>query len=163
MPGSELQLVHAAGELTRRRGRATLPALLLLGACYTYHPLPGPLPMTGARVQVTLTRAGGDSLAARLGRDVGLVSGDVVRADSAALTLAVREVEHQNGEREDWLGEPVALPRRFVHDIEQRRMSLGGTGLLGGAIAAGLVVATTAIAGSGSVEGGNGGGGGTDR
>jgi hypothetical protein len=158
MCGTELRLVGAAGELIRRVRRALAPAILLpLAGCYTYRPLPDPLPAAGTRVAVTLTDAGSDTLAARIGPRVERVSGDVLRADTAGLTLAVREVEDVRGIGQDWQGEPVVVPRRFVRDIEQRNMSVGGTGLLGGAIAAGLVAATVAIGGAGDVEGGDGG------
>jgi hypothetical protein len=161
MSGAELHLVHAAGQLRRRRVAARL-APLLLAACYTYRPLPEPVPPAGDRVQVSLTDDGADSLASRIGPGITLVDGDVIRADSGSLTLAVREVENRRGERDDWQGERVDVPRRFVRGIEERRMSLGGTGLLGGAIAAGLVAATT-IAGKGILEGGGNGSGGSGR
>jgi hypothetical protein len=90
------------------------------------------------------------------------MDGDVVRADSNSLTLAVREIEDRRGERNDWLGEAVVVPRRFIREMEQRRMSVGGTGLLGGAIAAGLVAATAAV-GSGLLQGGGNGSGSAGR
>jgi hypothetical protein len=130
-------------------------APLLLAGCYTYRPLPAPVPAAGARVQIALTDDGSDSLSSRIGAGIDLVSGDVIRADTGSVTLAVRAIENRRGERDDWLGEAVVVPRRFVRDIEQRQMSLGGTGLLGGAIAAGLVAATAAM-GSGGSQGGGG-------
>jgi hypothetical protein len=148
--------------MTERRGAALL-GLLLLAGCYTYRPLPDPVPAAGTRVQLELTDAGTDSLAARIGLHIELVSGDVMRVSDTALTLAVREVENQRGEREDWGGEPVTVPRRFVRDVEQRHLSVGGTGLLGGAIAAGLVAATVAIGGTGEAAGGEGGPAGSGR
>ena len=78
----------------------------------------------------------------------------MVRADSAELTLAVKAVETQRGERTGWEGEMVVIPRRFVRDLQQRRLSVGGTGLLGGAVAAGLVAATQVFGGRGIFEGG---------
>jgi hypothetical protein len=147
--------------LKRRRALARLAPLLLAG-CYTYRPLPTPVPVAGMRVQVALTDNGSDSLSSRIGPGVALVDGEVMRADTASVTLAVREIENRRGERDDWLGESVVVPRRFIHDMEQRRMSVGGTGLLGGAIAAGLVAATAAI-GSGVLEGGGNGSGSAGR
>ena len=130
-------------------------APLLLTGCYTYRPLPALVPVAGMRVQVALTDDGSDSLSSRIGPGIQSVNGDVIRADTGSVTLAVREIENRRGERDDWLGESVVVPRRFVRDIQQRRMSVGGTGLIGGAIAAGLVAATAAI-GSGGVQGGGG-------
>ncbi|HET9727598.1 MAG TPA: hypothetical protein VFP28_11830 [Gemmatimonadales bacterium] len=140
--------------MRRRRALARLAPLLLAG-CYTYRPLPAPVPAAGTRVQIALTDDGSDSLSSRIGPGIDLVSGDVIRADTGSVTLAVRAIENRRGERDDWLGEAVVVPRRFVRDIEQRQMSLGGTGLLGGAIAAGLVAATAAM-GSGGSQGGGG-------
>ena len=161
MSRAQLHLVRAARQLKRRRALARLAPLLLAG-CYTYRPLPTPVPVAGMRVQVALTDNGSDSLSSRIGPGVKLVDGEVMRADTASVTLAVREIENRRGERDDWLGESVVVPRRFIHDMEQRRMSVGGTGLLGGAIAAGLVAATAAI-GSGVLEGGGNGSGSAGR
>jgi len=148
--------------LTAVRARTPLVGLLLvLGGCYTYRPLPAAVPAAGLRVQARLTDAGADSLAGRIGRNVALLAGEVVRADPAELTLAVREVENQRGERSDWEGETVVIPRRFVRELQQRRLSIGGTGLLGGAVAAGLVAATQVFGGSGTFEGGGTGTGGS--
>ena len=74
------------------RRLAPLLALVLAAGCYTYGPLSAPQPMAGRRVQADLTDDGIDSLATRIGPGVRAVDGDVVHADSAALTLAVREV-----------------------------------------------------------------------
>jgi hypothetical protein len=133
-----------------------------LAGCYTYRPLPAPLPAAGMRVQIGLTDDGSDSLSSRVGPGILQVSGDVIRADTGSVTLAVRAIENRRGERDDWLGESVVVPHRFIRDIEQRQMSIGGTGLLGGAIAAGLVAATAAM-GSGGFEGGGSTAGGAGR
>jgi hypothetical protein len=157
MPGAQLQLVDPAGELRVNRRLAPLLAMVLAAGCYTYGPVSAPLPAAGARVQADLTDDGIDSLAGRIGPGVRAVEGDVVRADSVGLTLAVREVENLRGERSDWQGEPVRIPERFVRRLQERRISVGGTGLLGGAIVAGLVAATAAFGGRGTLEGASGG------
>jgi len=148
----ELHVLHAARKLRWSRALARLAPLLLM-ACYTYRPLSGPMPAAGDRVQIALTDAGSDALTSRIGPNIALVEGNVVKADSTSLTLAVREIENRRGQRDDWLGETVVVPNQYVRDIQQRRLSVGGTGLLGGAIAAGLVAATAAM-GSGSAQGG---------
>jgi len=47
--------------------------------------------------------------------------------------------------------------------MQERRLSIGGTGLLAGAVAAGLVLAYQLLSGSGSSEGTNGQPGGQSR
>jgi hypothetical protein len=132
--------------------------LLLVAGCYTYRPLSAPVPAAGTHVQVTLTGEGADSIANRVGPNVRTVLGDVVRADSAGLTLAVEAVENRRGDRDGWQGEPVEIPLRFVGRLQERRLAVGGTGLLGGAVAVGLIALTQAF-GGGTFQGGAGGGG----
>ena len=132
--------------------------LVLVAGCYSYTPLPAPVPAAGARVQAALTNDGADSLANRVGPGVVAVEGDVVRADSSKLTLAIRQVQNARGERDDWQGEPVDIPRRFVKGLQQRRLALGGTSLLGGAVAVGLVALTQVFRGGGTLQGSSGSG-----
>lgn len=131
--------------------------------CYTYRPLAAPVPAQDTRVAVALTDDGAQSLAGRVGPNISTVEGDVLRADSAQVVLAVREVENGRGERSDWRGETVEIPRSYVRDFQERRLSVGGTGMLGGAVIAGLVAAYELLGGSGIVEGPNTGGGGGDQ
>ena len=154
MSSTQLHVVHPARDLIRGGARLGLAAavLLLAAGCYSYRPLSAPVPAAGTRVQATLTGEGADSLASRLGPNVRAVLGDVVRADSAGLTLAVDAVEDRWGDRDDWQGEPVHIPQRFVRRLQERRLAVGGTGLLGGAVAAGLFALTRAF-GGGTLEG----------
>jgi hypothetical protein len=157
MSNPQLHVFDPAGELRTVRRLTPLLALALAAGCYTYRPLSAPIPAPGTRVQADLTDAGSDSLAGRVGPSVQAVDGTVLRADSSGLALAVREVENRRGERSDWQGETLVIPRRFVRNLQERRISVGGTGLLGGAIAAGLVAATQAFGGRGTLEGNPGG------
>jgi len=152
MSSPQLHVLHPAGELTIVRRLAPLLALAL-AACYTYRPLSEPVPAAGTRVQADLTDDGADSLAARIGPSIQALDGTVLRADSSSIALAVKEVENRRGERSDWQGETVVIPHRFVRDLQERRISAGGTGLLGGAIAAGLIAATQAFGGRGTLAG----------
>lgn len=161
MPGAELHQLQSAGELIIAPRGWWLLALALTAGCYTYRPLSAPEPAAGTRLQAMLTDIGADSLASRIGPGIGAVAGDLLAADSASLTLAVRAVENRRRERNEWDGEPLVIPRRFIRELQQRHISFGGTGLLGGALAAGLVAATQAFGGGGSVEGGGNGTGGS--
>jgi hypothetical protein len=154
MSGAELHVVHPARDLiSGGRGLGLATAVLLLTAgCYTYRPLSAPVPAAGTHVQVTLTGEGADSIANRVGPNVRTVLGDVVRADSAGLTLAVQAVENRRGDRDGWQGERLDIPLRFVGRLQERRLAVGGTGLLGGAVAAGLFALTRAF-GGGTIEG----------
>lgn len=135
--------------------------LLILGAvliagCYTYRPLVAPVPVPGDRISAQLTIDGSRELASQIGPEVLHVEGNVLKADSAGLELEVREIESYRGIRSDWHGEHVRLPRQAVAGMQQRRLSVGGTGLMGGVLAAGLYGLYRILGGPGLFEGGNG-------
>jgi hypothetical protein len=88
----------------------------------------------------------------------------VVSADSSGLQLAVEATENTRGEPTDWNGEQVRIPRQYVERIQERRLSVGGTGILGGAVAASLIAAYELFGGKSTSQGPLGGGpGGTPR
>jgi len=131
---------------------------LLLTSCYTYRPVPGPAPTAGSEVELELNDEGTRALAGEVGLGTERLRGTVIRADSAAVELAVQAVENTKGEPTDWNGEPVRIPRHYLDRIQERRLSVGGTGILGGAVAAGLIAAYELFGGGGSSQGPLGGG-----
>lgn len=143
--------------------RAILLVSVLLSACYTYRPLTTPEPARGARVSAQLTTEGSRDLTAQIGPEVLHIEGSVLRTDSAGMELKVQEIESYRGIRSDWHGEMVKLPRNFVAGVQERRLSVGGTALMGGVLAAGLYAVYRILGGSNLFEGGNGQPGGPGR
>jgi hypothetical protein len=143
--------------------RSALPLIGVLSACYTYRPLETAVPTPGQRVSAQLTTEGSRDLIGQIGPEVLHVEGDVVEADSSGLDLDVEEIESYRGIRSDWHGEHVRLPRAAVAGMQQRHLSVGGTGLMTGALAAGLYLIYRVLGGGSSSEGGNGQGGGQGR
>ena len=143
--------------------RFILGAALFLAACYTYRPLSTQAPEPGARVSAQLTGQGSQDLAGQIGPDVLHVEGEVVETDSSGLDLVVREIESYRGIRSDWKGEQVRLPRAAVAGIQERQLSPGGTGLMGGVLAAGFYAIYRVLGGPGLFEGRNGQAGGGGR
>ena len=137
-------------------------AALSLSGCYTYRPLAAPAPEPGSRISAQLTGDGSREMAGQIGPDVLHVEGNVVHADSAGLDLEVREIESYRGIRSDWNGEQVRLPRIAVAGMQERKLSPGGTGIMSGAIVAGLYAIYRVLGGPGLFEGnpGQSGGGG---
>jgi hypothetical protein len=136
--------------------RILFAPLLLLAGCYTYRPLENPAPPPGQRVSAQLTTEGSRELTGQIGPEILHVEGQVVSADSAGLDLEVREIESYRGIRSDWHGEHVRLPRQAVAGLQERRLSVGGTTLLGGVLIGGLYAAYRLFGGGGSVEGAGG-------
>jgi hypothetical protein len=143
--------------------RRMIPGILLLAACYTYRPLVTPDPVPGDRISAQLTTEGSRDLAAQIGPEVLHVEGNVLALDSTALNLEVREIESYRGIRSDWHGEQVRLPRQAVAGIQERRLSVGGTTLMGGVLLGGLYAVYRILGGPGLFEGGTGQAGGGGR
>jgi hypothetical protein len=143
--------------------RALIGIFVLLTACYTYRPVSDPAPSPGDRISAQLTTEGSRELAGEIGPEVLHVEGDVVMTDSSGLDLQVREIESYRGIRSDWHGEQVKLPLSAVAGLQQRKLSVGGTTLMGGVLAAGLYAMYRVLGGPGLFEGGTGQGGGQGR
>jgi hypothetical protein len=145
-------------------GRRYLFGLVLaLVGCYTYRPIATPAPAHGSRISAQLTGQGSVDLAGQVGPDVLHIEGDVVRADSSGLELVVREIESFRGIRSDWQGEHVRIPREAMAGMQERRLSVGGTSLMGGVMAAGLYAIYRVLGGPGLLEGNDGQGAGGGR
>jgi hypothetical protein len=137
----------------------TLIVTLVTG-CYTYRALPSLEPVTGTRVSAELTDEGARELSGNIGPAVEHIEGQVLRVDSATIELAVLQVEGIRGWQSDWNGERVAIPRKAVAGLQQRRFSLGGTGFVGGLVAGGVYALYRLLGGPGIFEGGGRGSGG---
>jgi len=130
--------------------------LFLQAGCYTYRPLPTPALSPGDRVSAQLTTEGSRELTGQIGPEILHVEGQVVSADADGLDLDVLEIESVRGIRSDWHGEHVRLPRQAVAGLQERKLSVGGSALLGGVVVGGLYAAYRLFGGGGSVEGASG-------
>ena len=122
----------------------------MLVGCYTYRPLASVdtvMPAAGTSVQVRLTTTGATALANEIGPEMLYLQGDIVSADSAGVTLAVTHAETARRISLGWKGERVALPRDYIASIEQRKLAIGATALIGGLVGGG-VIATAALFGT---------------
>ena len=138
-------------------GALLVPAALLLGGCYTYRPLGAVQPLPGTRVSAELTNDGARDLSGQVGPEVEHVEGEVIAVNSTGVELAVRQVETARGIQADWKGEKVTIPSIAVSGWQQRRLSVGGTGFLGGLVAGGLYAMYRLLGGPGLINGRGGG------
>lgn len=131
--------------------------VLLVGGCYSYHPLESPAPASGTRVAADLTDSGSVAMASQIGPGVTSVRGDVVESSPDGLLLALIAVMGRNDQETLWSGEQVRIPRTTVARVEQRRFALGKTILFSGAVMGGLYAVVKAFTG-GDAGGGSPGG-----
>ena len=133
----------------------------LLGGSYTYRPLPSvdaAMPAIGTQVEARLTSAGAAALAPQVGPDIRYLQGRVLSVGAGGLTLAVTHAETVRRLGIEWKGEEVTLPREDLAGVEERKLSVGATALVGGLVGGGLVAAFALIGGTGSASGGGVGG-----
>ncbi|HXS23090.1 MAG TPA: hypothetical protein VN719_02590 [Gemmatimonadales bacterium] len=137
------------------RSLFSLPLALIAG-CYSYQSV-GQVdtasPEPGKRVELRLTDEGGRALVSQLGPDAQTVDADVVGSDTSAIMLAVWHVEDTHNRQTQWRGERVVIPRGAIATLRERKLSVAGTGVLGGLIAGGALVAYEAFKGGGELEG----------
>jgi hypothetical protein len=109
-------------------------------------------PEPGTRLIVQLTDQGTIDLAQYLGPGVTEVDGRLLQNHDSTLMLSVSAVTLRSGDQQFWKGESVALPRRAVAQVRERKVSVWRSGLLASAVVAGL-------AAIGGIAGGSNGGG----
>ena len=100
-----------------------------------------------ARVAVTLTATGMDSLERALGPGVQRVSGRYTATNGDAIVVRVDATEGPRAPERRWSGESVALPRRFVGQVDVGRISrtrttLATVGAIGALVALNATVDT---------------------
>ncbi|HEU4587044.1 MAG TPA: hypothetical protein VFS11_00245 [Gemmatimonadales bacterium] len=137
-----------------------IAACALLAGCYTYRPIDTASPAdlaAGTGVEVRLTPEGTERLASQLGPEARYVRGQWLGADSTGVRLAVSSIETTRRIAIPWKGEEVTLPRADIAAVQERKLAVGASGLLGGVVLGGLVAATAAFSGHGSVSGVGGG------
>jgi hypothetical protein len=128
----------------------------MLVGCYTYRPL-NTQPEPGTQVSAELTNDGARELSGQVGPEVEHLEGKVLAVDSNGVQMAIRQVETTRGIQSDWNGETVVIPKAAVSGWQQRRLSVGGTGFLGGLAAGGLYALYRLIGGPGLISGRGGG------
>jgi hypothetical protein len=145
--------------LRSRRTRSTVALMLLLpqlAGCFQYVPATTEAVPTGSRISFGVTDPGRVALSDAVGPGVQRIEGRLVATTDTSLVLSVLAIEHVDLRVPlKWRGEQVAVPRNYVTDVREWRLSKGRSWLLAGLIAVGAVVAAQlAITGFGS-DGGN--------
>ena len=142
------------------RGVATVLLYTMpLSACYSYAAVPPTTPLAeGTEVRAFLSQPRSFDLAAMTVNDINHLEGSVYQVDDDSLSMWTSWVYTQFGNRFDANGSVFYVPRDDIAQLEQRKLQIGGTIFLIGAVI-GSVVGLIAIANSGG-SGGSGGDGG---
>lgn len=142
----------------RRRVRMTAVVLLAfqLAGCYTYSTARSD-PAPGERVRAQLTPGGAVWLAENFGRNRDVLDGTFVRRDTTGIVFTTWRADLPDRTQFRTSIDTLRIPRMHVAALEARRLSLGRTALAA-AVATGIIVlAVSALSGTGGSSGGNGG------
>lgn len=142
MPTCGISLAKA-----RQIGVLTVSAMALAvqTGCYTYQPVQSTPPAVQSRGGVVLTDQGRLLLGERLGANVTRVEGVIVSVDSARIVLDVTGTRDLLGGSALWSGERIEVPAVAVMGYQTRVLSKPRSVLLGGAVAAALIVLTFGV------------------
>lgn len=140
-----------------RAGAALLLLLPSIGGCYRYVPVSETSPTTGTDIAVGISDRGRVALFSQLGPGVRRLRGRLMRMTDSALVLGVSAVEYVGAaSAAQWTGEVVSVPREYVTDVGERRLSRTRSWLMAGVVALlAAAVSTIAIGGFGDDAGDN--------
>lgn len=127
-----------------------------LSGCFTYVPVTN-APSKAARVRVQLSAPLDFKLLDLTANDVIMAEGEMVRSDEREVILSAMELRARSGYPFAARGESITIPRERIAAVQQQKVSVTRTLLLGGVMAA---VASLAgrLATSNGGSGGDGGG-----
>jgi hypothetical protein len=122
-----------------RFGRVAPAMVVLAAACTTYTPvLPISAP-TRATIRLSLTDASRTEVLGPLGAQVTSVEGTVRSVTDSAVTMSVTEVGRMSADAERFHGETVTIPSRYIVGVERKRVQVGRSLMIVGAIVGGAL------------------------
>lgn len=134
-------------------------AIALLGVphlvgCYHYAPIPGSAIRPGSEISVRVTDRARIELNQSVGPGVRRINGRVTNAADSAVSLAVSSVRQFDvAAPTPWTGERITLPRDWISEVGERRLSRSRSAIAAGLVVAAAIAASTlAITGFGSGE-----------
>ncbi len=151
---------------SRSRGR-TLAAVVLFavagsGACTSYVPAAaGVTPAPGARVRLDFGTPMEVGMGAVTANGVRTLTGELVGADSATLTVAALSAVSVGGHETLGPGLSVVIPRQAVREVRINRISSARSAGLAASVLGLALIVVGGLASAGGDGGGPGGGGGS--
>lgn len=137
------------------RRLSTAVGVTLLVGCYTLQPTSA-APTPGTEIALDINDVGRVALGGPMGPSVRQVEGRLVSKDTNEYVLAVTDVHTLDGGDQVWRGEPVHIKSEYVSATYRRKLSVARSVALGAAgVGVVAAIATTSLAGLGSVDRGD--------
>jgi len=133
----------------------TIAVALVLGGCYSMHPVGRSTPAAGANVAFDVTDAGRVELGPRMVPEMARIEGRFMGAQDSSYLVAVSTVRLLRGGVQVWSGEQVRINPQHVGTTYVKRFDRTRSVLVGAAIVGGFaaILVTRSLLGSGSDDG----------
>lgn len=114
-------------------------------ACYSSVPLPSFPPPVNTDVVATFTDTGAVRMTSVLGPKLSGFSGRFLGLTGDSLIVSMKTVIKSDGNEEFWRGEQIQVPRETLANIRARTFSATRSGVIVGALVAGLIGITSIV------------------
>lgn len=112
---------------------------ILCVACSTYTSITPALAPSSGTVRLSLNDAGRSEALAPFGKQLTSVEGEVRSVTDSAITIAVSEVSRASLDVEQYHGEAMTIPSRYIGVIERKHVQVARSLAIAGAILAGAI------------------------
>jgi hypothetical protein len=125
--------------MQRRLVGAIVASSLVCVGCSTYTSITPALAPSGGTVRLSLNDAGRTETLAPFGKQLTSVEGEVRSVSDSAITIAVSEVSRASSDVEQYHGEAMTIPSRYIGTIERKHVQVARSLAIAGAILAGAI------------------------
>jgi hypothetical protein len=125
--------------MQRRLVGAIVASSLLCVGCSTYTSITPALAPSVGTVRLSLNDAGRTETLAPFGKQLTSVEGEVRSVSDSAITIAVSEVSRASSDVEQYHGEAMTIPSRYIGTIERKHVQVARSLAIAGAILAGAI------------------------
>lgn len=138
--------VSCAGRTPLRRWLAAGLLILHIGGCYSYVPVGNTQLVPGTHVSVALNDQGRVGMASDVGPGVLRITGQLRENHDTLIVMSMNSVNYMDlNVTAHMAGERVAIPRTYVYDFRERRISRSRTWFAVGLAAVGLVASSLIV------------------
>ena len=118
---------------------AVVASSILCVACSSYTSITPALAPSSGTVRLSLNYAGRTETLAPFGKQLTSVEGEVRSVTDSAITIAVSEVSRASSDIEQYHGEAMTIPSRYIGLIERKHVQVARSLAIAGALLAGAI------------------------
>jgi hypothetical protein len=125
--------------MQKRLVEVVVASSILCVACSTYTSITPALAPSSGIVRLSFNDAGRTETLAPFGKQLTSVEGEVRSVSDSAITIAVSEVSRASSDIEQYHGEAMTIPSRYIGAVERKHVQVARSLAIAGAILAGAI------------------------